>query len=145
MTGSSSSRAKRAAKAWQLMFDYLMRSRPRRDQSLEKRGLTPNDARALSGLSAAEGRPIGSLAREWGCDPSNATFIVDRLERAKLAERRPSLEDRRVKLVFLTPRGAQTMKEMLTEFHQPPPEMLKLDAPELEALERILAKLHAVD
>jgi DNA-binding MarR family transcriptional regulator len=123
------------------MFDYLMSTRPRRDQSLEKRGLTPNDARALSDLSEKEGRPIGSLARAWGCDPSNATWIVDRLERNGLAERKASPEDRRVKLVFLTARGAKMMKEMLAEFHQPPAEMLKLSSDELAHLERILKKL----
>jgi DNA-binding MarR family transcriptional regulator len=125
------------------MFDFLMSSRPQRDQSLEKRGLTPNDARALSGLREKEGRPIGLLAREWGCDPSNATWIVDRLERNGLAERQASPEDRRVKLVFLTARGARTMKEMLAEFHDPPAEMLKLSGEDLAQLERILKKLHA--
>lgn len=125
------------------MFDYLMSTRPQRDQSLEKRGLTPNDARALSDLSERQGRPIGSLARDWGCDPSNATWIVDRLERSGLAERKASAEDRRVKLVFLTGRGAKVMKEMMAEFHQPPPEMLKLPAEELAALERILRRLHS--
>lgn len=125
------------------MFDFLMATRPQRDHALEKRGLTPNDARALSDLHEKQGRPIGMLARQWSCDPSNATWIVDRLERSGLAERRPSPEDRRVKLVFLTASGAQTMKDMLSEFHDPPPEMLKLDAGELDALEEILRKLQS--
>lgn len=140
---SPPSHLKRAAKVWQLMFDYLMASRPQRDQSLEKRGLTPNDARALFDLREKQGRPIGALAREWACDPSNATWIVDRLERAGLAERRPSPQDRRVKLVFLTGRGMRVMKEMLSEFHRPPPEMVKLETQELDALEQILRKLHS--
>ena len=138
---TSSSHTKRAQEAWRLMFDYLMSTRPERDQSLERRGLTPNDARALSDLDEKQGRPIGALARDWGCDPSNATWIVDRLERGGLALRKASAEDRRVKLVFLTARGARVMKEMLAEFHQPPPEMLKLSADELATLERLLKKL----
>lgn len=137
----SSPSGKRAGQVWQLMFDFLMATRPERDQSLEKRGLTPNDARALSDLSEKQGRPIGTLAKEWACDPSNATWTVDRLERGGLAERRPSPEDRRVKLVFLTARGAKMMKEMLAEFHRPPPALLKLTDAELAELERILGKL----
>src|SRR5690242_18313955 len=73
-----------------------------RSASLARRNLTPNDARALWSLQLDQGRPIGELAREWECDPSNATFIVDRLETAGLAARKPHPSDRRVKLVSLT-------------------------------------------
>ena len=40
-----------------------------------------------------------SLADEWECDPSYATWIVDRLEALGLAKRQVVLHDRRVKLV----------------------------------------------
>ena len=123
------------------MFDYLMTTRPARDRSLAQRNLTPNDARALATLDQQTGRPIGSLATEWGCDPSNATLIIDRLERLKLVDRRPAAEDRRVKLVTLTNSGAQVKTEFLNEFHSPPPEFLRLDRADLETLERILGKL----
>jgi DNA-binding MarR family transcriptional regulator len=62
-----------------------------------------------------------SLADEWECDASNATWIVDRLERSGLAERRTVARDRRVKLVVLTPKGAETKRELMEEFHSPPP------------------------
>ena len=71
-----------AERAWQLMFDYLMYMQPARDRSLESRSLTPNDARAWSDLNRDDGCPMGTLARAWGCDPSNATFIIRRLEKA---------------------------------------------------------------
>jgi DNA-binding MarR family transcriptional regulator len=130
-----------AGRAWRLLFDYLMSTRPARDSSLARRNLTPNDARGLSGLERDEGRPIGSLARAWGCDASNATLIVDRLERAGLVERRRSTTDARVKLVTLTRRGEQTRTQLLEEFHAPPPAFLALERADLEALERILKKL----
>ena len=130
-----------AKRAWQLMFDYLMYTRPARDRSLESRGLTPNDARALSSLNRDEGCPIGDLARTWGCDPSNATFIIRRLEQARLAERRPMPGDGRVKLVALTARGEKVRKELLAEFHEPPPELLGLASSDLETLAEILKQL----
>ena len=82
-----------------------------------------------------------SLADEWQCDPSNATFIVDRLEELRLALRQPLLHDKRVKLVVLTRKGEKTRMELLREFHQPPPEFGRLSRADLEALERILARL----
>jgi DNA-binding MarR family transcriptional regulator len=130
-----------ARRAWRAMLDYLMSTHPARERSLQRRGLTPNDARALWSLDAREGRPIGSLSREWGCDPANATFIIDRLERRGLARRTPSKSDRRVKLVTLTSRGAATKTRLLREYHAPPPELSTLDAQELATLVALVEKL----
>lgn len=130
-----------AERAWQLMFDYLMYTRPARERGLESRGLTPNDARALASLNRDEGCPIGALARTWSCDPSNATFIIRRLEKAGLAERRKAPADGRVKLVALTARGEKIRKELLAEFRDPPPEVLALASSDLEALAEILKQL----
>src|SRR5215813_6139394 len=99
------SRAALSARVWRAMFDVLMRSAPQRTSSLSRRGLTPNDSRALFSLDAREGRPMRSLAEAWQCDPSNTTWIVDRLEKLGLAERRSVPEDRRVKLVVPTGKG----------------------------------------
>src|SRR5215467_9982467 len=111
-----------AESVWNAMFDLLMRSAPQRTKSLARRGLTPNDSRALFSLDA-EGRTMRALAKSWGCDPSNATWIVDRLEKLGLAERRPVPHDRRVKLVVLTSKGRRTRAELTLYFHRPPPEI----------------------
>jgi len=130
-----------ASRAWSRMFAVLVSSSAARSESLSRRGLTPNDAKALWSLEAENGRPIGELAKEWGCDPSNATFIIDRLEKAGLAQRRPSQHDRRVKLVVLSSAGARVRAELDAEYKTPPPEILALDEADLEALERILSKV----
>ena len=122
------------------MFEVLMASHGKRTASLARRALTPNDARALWSLDAENGRPIGELAREWHCDPSNATFIVGRLEKAGFAQREALEADRRVKLVFLTSGGAATRAELESEYHQPPPEMLRLSRQDLRVLTRLLKK-----
>ena len=132
-----------ARRAWRLMLDYLMSTHPARERSLQRRGLTPNDARALWSLDPRQGRPIGSLSRTWGCDPANATFIIDRLERVGLARRTASEHDRRVKLVTLTPKGVATKARLLREYHTPPPELSALDARELAILAALVAKLQA--
>lgn len=123
------------------MFDYLIRSAPHRTRSLAKRGLTPNDSRALFSLAADQGRTMRSLADTWQCDPSNATWIVDRLEKLGLAERRAVPADRRVKLVVLTTKGQKTRAALLREFHAAPPEIAALERKDLEALLEVLKKL----
>lgn len=137
------SKAALAGQVWGLMFDYLIRSAPHRTRSLAKRGLTPNDSRALFTLAADRGRTMRSLADAWECDPSNATWIVDRLEKLGLAERRSLPGDRRVKLVVLTPRGERTRAALLKEFRRPPPELGALGRDELEILLRVLTRLTA--
>src|SRR5215510_1664773 len=130
-----------ARRVWTTMFNLLIRSAPRRTTSLARRALTPNDSRALFSLDRHTGRSMRSLADEWQCDPSNATWIVDRLEELHLAARQPLLHDKRVKLVVLTRKGEKTRADLLREFHQPPAEFDGLDRADLEALERILARL----
>jgi DNA-binding MarR family transcriptional regulator len=130
-----------ARRVWQALFDLLIRSAPVRTASLARRGLTPNDSRALFSLDPRTGRSMRSLADEWQCDPSNATFIVDHLEELRLASRQPLLHDKRVKLVVLTRKGEKTRADLLREFHQPPAEFAGLDRSDLEALERVVAKL----
>jgi DNA-binding MarR family transcriptional regulator len=140
-TSVSRTQSTLARHVWRLMFDFLMRTAPQRAQALGKRGLTPNDSRALASLGSGGGRSMRSLAEEWGCDASNATWMVDRLEKLGLAERRSTPRDRRVKEVFLTEKGMRTKADLLQDFHAPPPELAALPASALKALEAQLAAL----
>jgi DNA-binding MarR family transcriptional regulator len=129
-----------ARQVWTRMFDFLMRTAPERGRSLGRRGLTPNDARALSSLDRETGRTMGALAEEWECDASNATWIVDRLERSGLAERRAVPDDRRVRQVVLTAKGERIRAELLEEFHTPPAELVGWSRRDLQALARALER-----
>src|SRR5260370_3370016 len=93
--------AKKAASAaaWRHIFDYIVASDSERVAVLERLGLTPAESRALTSLDPKAGRSMRSLADEWSNDPSNATWLVDRLERRSLAKRvakegRPPLQNR---------------------------------------------------
>jgi DNA-binding MarR family transcriptional regulator len=138
---SSMTKAALARRVWGRMFDFLMVTAPERARSLGRRGLTPNDSRALASLDPEAGRTMRALADEWECDASNATWIVDRMERLGLAERRAVPEDRRVKLVVLTAKGAKIKAELVEEFHTPPSELLALDRADLDALDRATERL----
>jgi DNA-binding MarR family transcriptional regulator len=127
-----------AAEAWKRMFDFFMRTGVQRGHVLARMGLTPNDARALSALDVPGGRTMRSLADEWGCDASNATWIVDRLEKRGFAERRAIAGDRRVKLVVLTPAGTKARQKVLEGMYEAPPELVALPRASLEVLRNSL-------
>jgi DNA-binding MarR family transcriptional regulator len=132
-----------AAEAWRLLFTFFIRTRHQRDHVLQRFGLTPNEVRALGDLLPSQGRPMRSLADDWGTDASNATWVIDRLEKSGLAERRAQPGDRRVKLVALTSRGVKTKAAVMKAMYQPPPAMQTLPAEDLQALVAILHRLLA--
>ncbi|MFI7640382.1 MarR family winged helix-turn-helix transcriptional regulator [Nonomuraea sp. NPDC049400] len=61
------------------------------------------------------------LADRMGCEPSNATFVVDRLEEQGIVERRPHPSDRRAKQLVLTSEGIALRGRLL--------ELLSEDSP----------------
>jgi len=127
-----------AAETWKRMFDFFIRTSSQRVRVLARMSLTPNDSRALSALDVTRGRTMRSLADEWGCDASNATWIIDRLEKRGFAERRAMPGDRRVKLVVLTTAGAKARQKLLEGMYEPPPELLALPRASLEVLRSAL-------
>jgi DNA-binding MarR family transcriptional regulator len=130
-----------AADAWRSIFDFIVGTSGHRNRVLAELGLTPNDSRALGSLDPDTGRTMRSLAEEWKCDASTATWIVDRLEAKRLAERTSHPTDRRVTLVVLTTAGVQTRAQMMARTYAPPPELLELDLAELVALRDAAASL----
>ena len=50
---------------------------------------------------------MGQVAQTLACDASNVTGLVNRLESRGLVRRPASAEDRRVKVLDLTPAGAR--------------------------------------
>lgn len=141
MPGPTIPKAELARRAWALMFDVLTRTAPARSAAMGRYGLAPNDLRALATLAGTEGRTMRTLAEAWQCDASNATLIVDRLERAGLAARQPMPGDARFRVVRLTPKGRRICNDLLEAFHTPPAELLALTSKDLDTLRRVLEKI----
>ncbi|MEU3406894.1 MarR family transcriptional regulator [Streptomyces sp. NPDC006670] len=78
-------------------------------------GLTAAQATALRELSGP--MTMRELAERMNCEPSNATFVVDRLEKQDLVERRPHPTDRRAKLLVLTGEGDVLRGRLLDLLH----------------------------
>jgi DNA-binding MarR family transcriptional regulator len=130
-----------AAEVWRLIFDLIVTTAPERDAFIRRLGLSAAESRALASLDPGHGRPMRVLAREWGCDPSNATWLVDRLELQGLAARETVAADRRVKAVVLTPKGARLRKRLIKAFYKPPPALAALSRRDLESLRLASVKL----
>ncbi|MEV4823010.1 MarR family winged helix-turn-helix transcriptional regulator [Micromonospora sp. NPDC049274] len=79
--------------------------RHRQDSAFAELGLTPAAARALHELDPDRPSPARDLAERLGCDRSNVTALVDKLEQAGLVERRTDPADRRQKTLVVTGPG----------------------------------------
>jgi len=143
MARYSSAKQAAAAAAWRHIFDYIVATAPERVRVLERLGLTPAESRALVSLDPDAGRSMRSLADSWANDPSNATWLVDRLERRGLAKRVANEGDRRVKDVVLTAKGKRIRKDLLESQYTPPPDLMALSQSDLDALRSAASKLPA--
>jgi DNA-binding MarR family transcriptional regulator len=118
-----------AEEAWGLFWRIFVADKPRRLAAM-----------ALMRLEPDAPLPMSALAQALQCDNSNVTGIVDRLEAAGLAERRPAERDRRVKAVVLTPKGESVRDEVRRRAGTPPPELAALSEEDAVALRDILRR-----
>jgi DNA-binding MarR family transcriptional regulator len=84
---------------------------------------------------------LSGLAETVGVDAPYATLIVDSLEERGLVERQLDPDDRRRKLVSLTPAGQEAVARVLRIQEQPPPAFGDLSPAELDTLDRLLGRL----
>lgn len=97
--------------------------------------LTPSQVIALRELSD----PITAreLATRMSCEPSNATFVLDRLEQLDLIRRQPHPTDRRAKQIVLTAAGERRRAEALELLGAQSP-LTSLSADQQETLRDLL-------
>ncbi|MEU6762749.1 MarR family transcriptional regulator [Streptomyces sp. NPDC046853] len=100
-------------------------------------GLTAPQATALRELAGP--MTMRELAERMSCEPSNATFVVDKLEKQALIERRPHPSDRRAKQLVLTPEGV-ALRERLLELLGEDSPLAGLTEKEQEALRDLLQR-----
>src|SRR5438270_9385100 len=96
-----------ASEAWSLIAEIFTSQRTRFLAIAAEFDLAPAQLGALKALDPKSPVPMRELAHALACDNSNVTGIVDRLESRGLVERRSAPNDRRVKMLYVTPEGAE--------------------------------------
>jgi len=67
----------------------------------------------LLSMEPGKPQPMKVIARLLNCDPSNVTGIIDRLFSGNYIERQENPDDRRIKMISLTPAGEKLRAEMV--------------------------------
>lgn len=124
--------------AWRLLMELVMDQRWRWAEVAATLNVSQAGLRALLAIDPDEPRPMRNLAVAMNCDASYVTAMVDDLERAGYAQRRPGPADRRVKTIALTPAGRRALRTVQDELLAPPEQLARLPAPQRNSLARLL-------
>src|SRR5467141_3864337 len=130
-----------ACDAWRLLMQLFFAQRANLPPLAAELELSPAQCHVLHLIEPGRPIPMGQLAETLACDASNVTGLVDRLESRGLVRRRPSAEDRRVKVLDLTPAGARLRAVVLDRMSKPPESLDRLSQDEQQALVRLLRRL----
>ena len=123
-----------ACDAWQLLVQFLFVQRAHLPPVAAELELSPAQCHVLHLIEPGRPMPMGQLAETLACDASNVTGLVDRLESRGLVRRRPSVEDRRVKVLDLTPKGSRLRGLLLDRMTAPPKSLQRLTPAEQRTL-----------
>ena len=100
-------------RAWRLLMKFFFAQREHLPFSGAEFALSPIQCHVLHLIEPGRPLPMSRLANTLSCHASNVTGLVDRLESRGLVRRQPSTEDRRVKVLHLTPTGSRLRAQLL--------------------------------
>ena len=98
-----------------MLYRALDAVMPRFRQIFKEYGVTEQQWRVLRVLSEVDALPLGELAAATLIPAPSLVGVVDRLQTARLVERRPAAGDRRVVLVHLTQVGQERLDRLLPQ------------------------------
>ena len=128
-------------RAWQLLMKFFFAQRRHLPSYGTPLDLSPVQCHALHLIEPGRPLPMSRLADTLSCDASNVTGLIDRLESKGLIRRQPSPQDRRLKVLDLTPAGARLRTVVLERITNPPETLKRLPPAEQEWLVKILRHL----
>ena len=125
----------------QLFFRLWRAAHVRAADVLGSVGLTPALFALLNVIAAREGAIQQELGAVLGIDRSTMVSLIDQLESAGLAKRRPSATDRRAREIAITPKGRRLLQRSRRMISETEDEVLAgLTAEERSALVRMLRR-----
>ena len=130
--------------AGQLFFGLWRASHTQTAAALESIGLTTALFAVLNYVQAHQGAIQQQIGSAMGIDPSTMVSLVDQLEDAGLAKRRPHPQDRRAREVLITPKGRRSLKRARELAEEVEDDVLQgLSAAERDQLVTLLRKAFA--
>src|SRR5438093_8350440 len=130
-----------ACRAWRLLVKFFFAQREHLPPLAAEFDLSPVQCHVLHLIEPDQPLPMGRLAETLSCDASNVTGLVDRLEARGLVERRPSADDRRVRVLQLTPTGSRVRAQLLQRMTGRSLPLSKLSPEQQRTLVKILELL----
>lgn len=104
--------------------------------------ITPVQGMLLIVLEPGKGRSMNELSECMGCDASNITGLIERLEQNEFIKKNAAPNDRRVKVIMLSQKGESCRSRLLDDLVADSKlDLGKLTPEELDALARLLKKL----
>ena len=122
------------------MHKLFWEVRPRMLRVAAEFGLTPPQLFALKTLDPDEPVPMRALATALACDSSNVTGLVDGLAAQGLVERREAEHDRRVRMLVVTPRGAEVRDRLIAVVEEVPAALAQLSPADQRILRDVLRR-----
>ncbi|MDQ0597640.1 DNA-binding MarR family transcriptional regulator [Streptomyces canus] len=130
------------ADAGYLLYRLGQRSGQLFNAFLQESGLRLRHYALMRFLAGSDGALQRELSNRLGYDPSAIVGLVDDLEKLGLAERRPSPDDRRSRIVVLTEDGRAFLRDTDEAGRRVTNELLDpLDAAEREVLHGLLLRI----
>jgi len=127
------------AEVVELLFSYVERLRAHFESVAVAHDLTAMQAKVLMFLGDAE--PMRCVADNLGCDPSNITGVVDRLQDRGFLTRSEDPSDRRVKILHATPAGKKLRETIGMDLFREMPGMGALSQTQVADLRNLLSTL----
>lgn len=126
----------------QKLFTLMMRSKRHLSRAVEKYQMTPVQGMMLILFEPGKGRSMQSLSCMMGCDASNVTGLIERLDSQGLIERTVDPQDRRVKFIKLSKQGTDCRAKLLSDLKSAEAlDLQKLSQDEQKILVKIIDKL----
>lgn len=120
----------------------MMRSKRRLSKAAEKHDMTVAQAMMLMLFEPDKGKSMQNLSCLMGCDASNVTGLVERLDNQGIIKRTADPQDGRVKLIELSDDGLTRRTNILQELQTAEEsDMQKLSPAEQVQLIRLINKL----
>lgn len=130
----------RAARVWDVMRSLVLDRHDRRAEVCAELGMSFFRIKVLRRVARGS-LTMGELVEQVGSDAPYVSVVVEDLARRGYVVRTSHPDDRRRKIVSVTAGGAAAAARAEEVLGRPPTALASMDAAELAALERALARL----